>query len=243
MVVAPIEKIMQPKKMTRSAFTMIELVFAIVIISISILALPTVLLNDATSQEQTLKEEGIMLTATKISQILTYPWDESSSPLGALMSTSQVLNTANGDTELGRNGITDFRFGHFADELRRRMTPFSAQRAAGPIGGAVGTNIGAFNGDVETVGGSADGNMTLGYKKEYQTTTTVGYINDETGYAATDIVFNFSDIPGANITNIKMIQVTTHEKSPDPAVGWVPIIQMTSYSANIGEEEYAKRRY
>lgn len=226
----------------RSAFTMIELVFAIVIISISILALPTVLLNDASSQEQTLKEEGIMLTTTKISQILTYPWDaQSQPPVGGAVSTSQVLNTVNANAALARNGITDFRIGHFINDLRRRMTPFSAPRIAGaiPIGGNPKTNIGDFNGDVTTVGGVGD--KAAGYKKEYQTTTRVAYVADAANYAANAIVFGFSDVQLANSTNIKMVRVTTDER--DSAGNWVPIIQMTSYSANIGEAEFAKRRY
>lgn len=229
----------------RHAFTMIELIFAIVIIGISIMALPTILLNDASSQEQTLKEEGVMLTTTKISQVLTYPWDENSSPLGTLMSTSQVLNTASGDGELAR-AFTDFRLGHFPDELRRRMTPASNPGIALAIGGTAGSNIGAFNGTIETIGGAADGNMTVGYKKRYQTTTTVSYVSDATDYTQNDIVFNFSDTPGAvtaaGATNIKMVQVTTDERDAADTA-WIPIVRMSAYSTNIGEAEFAKRRY
>ncbi len=225
---------------TRHAFTMLELVFAIVIIGIAVLALPTVLLTGASSQEQTLKEEGIMLTTTKISQILTFPWDASSSPSGALiMSTSQVLNTA-GDTDLNRNGISDFRIGHFQDELRRRMSPESTPRAAGAIGGV--NNIGRFNGETVTVG--AGGSKAAGYKKEYQTTSLVSYVADAADYNTatnTNLSFNFTTADPGTTTNIKMVQVSTSEM--DPAGAWIPIIQMTSYSANIGEAEFFRRRY
>jgi len=223
----------------RSAFTMIELIFAIVIIAIAVLAMPTIMFTNASSQEQTLKEEGIMLTTTKIAQILTYPWDVSSSPpiVGGLMSTSQVVNT-NGDPLLARNGTTDFRIGQFQDELRRRMTPRSAQRAAGAIGGAAGSNIGAFDGDIETVG--AVGSVQ-GYKKQYRMTTSVSYVTDIAAYNANTINFNFSTGALGGPTNIKMVQVSTDELTP--AGAWIPIIQMTSYSANIGEAEFYKRRY
>jgi len=223
----------------RSAFTMIELIFAIVIISIAILALPTILVRDASSQEQTLKEEGIMLTTTKIAQILTYSWDQSSSPT-TVMSTSQVLDTSHGDSDFDRNA-SDFRVGHFQDELRRRMTPNSSTRTAGTIGGAAGTNIGAFNNDVETVGTP---NNPQGYKKQYRTTTTVRYVSDAANYGDNNISFDFSTTAGlstTNSTNLKMVQVSTDEM--DTAGAWVPIIQMTSFSANIGEAEFYKRRY
>lgn len=222
---------------THHAFTMLELVFAIVIIGIAVLALPTVLLTSASSQEQTLKEEGIMLTTTKISQILTFPWDQNSSPT-AVMSTSQVLNTA-GDADLNRNGTTDFRIGHFPDELRRRMSPNSAQRSAGAIGGV--NNIGSFNGEAVTVGAAGS---DQGYKKQYRTTTLVRYVADAADYniaADTNLIFNFTTADPGTTTNIKMIQVSTSEM--DPAGAWVPIIQMTAYSANIGEAEFFKRRY
>ena len=221
----------------RHAFTMLELVFAIVIIGIAVLALPTVLLTSASSQEQTLKEEGIMLTTAKIAQILTFPWDANSSPT-AVMSTSQVLNTG-GHGALGRNGISDFRIGHFQDELRRRMTPESDQRAAGAIGGV--NNIGSFNGDDVTVGAAG---VATGYKKQYRTTTLVSYVADAADYntaANTDINFNFTTAAAGGTTNMKMIQVSTSEL--DSAGAWVPIIQMTSYSSNIGEAEFFKRRY
>jgi len=225
------------KQTNRSAFTLIELIFAIVIISIGVLALPTVLFTNAASQEQTLKEEGIMLTTTKIAQILTYPWDQNSSPL-SIMSTSQVLTTiANPPDGLERNGISDFRIGHFPGELRRRMTPYSNERNATSIGGA--NNIGSFNNEEVTIGAAGS---DQGYKKEYNITTSVIYVDDNATYSATNVVYNFGTVavPGAT-SNIKMVQVSTAEK--DAAGAWQPIIVMRSYSANIGEAEFYKRRY
>ncbi len=218
---------------------MIELIFAIVVVSISILALPTVLLTDATSQEQTLKEEGIMLTTTKVAQVLTYPWDQNSPPLG-VMSSSQVLNTG-GDTDLSRIGASDFREGHFPDELRRRMTPSSNPRAASAIGGAANSNIGAFDGEQVTVGAAG---ADLGYKKQYRLTTAVSYVTDAADYNTTgntNILFDFDTNASAGTSNIKMVRVSTDEL--DTAGNWVPIIQMTSFASNIGEAEFFKRRY
>ncbi len=223
---------------------MIELIFAIVIISISILAMPTVLFNSAASQEQTLKEEAIMLTTQKIAMILTNSWDPSSSPTN-VMSTDQVLNTG-GDPDLVRNGITDFRFGHFEDELRRRMTPFSIQRSAEPaIGAGAAINIGTFNGTQETVAAT----NSLGLKKQYRLDTVVSYVADAADYnnpLNTNIAFNFSDVPVVGTSrNIKMIQVTAWElDNTNPAAAvWNDIIRMNSYASNVGEFEFYKRRY
>lgn len=233
----------------RPGFTMLELIFALVIIAISILALPTVLFTSTQSQEQTLKEEGILLTTSKIASILTYSWDSNSSPLGTLMSTSQVLRVTNGDSELDRNATSDFRLGHFQEELRRRLTPASNERNATLLPAAPATNkfgIEDFNNEVSDIGavGSAEG-----YKKQYRRSTSVIYVDDAATYNATTINYNFpvvsvsgvSPSGGPPTTNIKMIQVSTLES--DGAGGWTPIIVMRSYSTNIGEVEFFKRRY
>ncbi len=226
----------------RKSFTMIELIFALVIISITVMSLPTVLLMSGNAQEQTLKEEGIMLTSTKVAQVLTYPWDQNSAP-DAIMSTSQALNTG-GDGDLGRNGATDFRVGHFPGEMRRRLTPNSNARNASAIGGAAGTNMGAFDGTNVQIGAA---NATQGYKKVYRLTTAVTYIGDGANYntpANTNIAYDFNSTDiggGGGTTNVKMVEVTTEEQ--DPTGAWIEIIKLSSFSSNIGEAEFFKRRY
>lgn len=218
---------------------MIELIFAIVIISIGILALPTILLQDASSQEAALMEEGIMMTTTQTAQVLTHSWDANSSPLGAVLSTSEVVDIPGSvGGALDRVAGTDFRVGHFTDEgLRRRMTPASDPRASMGINGAV-SNLGSLNGNVQTVTAADVG--AASYKKQYQITTSVSYVNDAADYTGSNIVFNFSTVGGAASTNIKMIQVTTLDTTPGSMGN---SIQLTSYSANIGEAEFFKRRY
>ncbi|MDF1880683.1 type II secretion system protein [Sulfurimonas sp. MAG313] len=150
----------------RSAFTMIELIFAIVIISISMLTLPLILTVDANKQLGALNQEGILLASTKLSQTLANSWDSQSSPLGALMSTSQVLNTrvigaGNLGAGLDRNGTSDFRAGHFEADLRRRLTPFSQQRNASIIG-AETSGISSFHNTFEDINNTG---LTIAQKR------------------------------------------------------------------------------
>ncbi len=219
---------------SRNAFTMIELIFAMVIISITVLALPLVLLQNADSQEMSLKQEGITLTSTKISQILTFTWDPLSSPLGVLMSTSNALDIAGGGAA-PRVVATDFRVGHFQNELRRRMTPFTNPRFAGAIvgGGATGS-INDFDGNVVTLGAPT----ARGFKRDFRLTTTVSYVAEPANYNATIIANNFGTASGTS--NIKMVQIATDEQING---AWVPAIQLSSFSSNIGEAEFFKRRY
>ena len=238
----------------RTAFTMIELIFAIVIISITMLTLPNVLLRDASDQEQNLVQEGILITTTKIAQILTFPWDAQSQPPGVgPFSTSQALGT-NGDAELARTVVagvnTDFRVGHFQDAMRRRMSPASAPRNASAIPAAAvnpATNISDFNDPAAVaavVGGAAL--SATGFKKQYLFTNTVAYVSDTATYANTNIVFDFSTAAVAGPTSIKMVQVDTDQLdiTDDPANPTTTrILQLTSFSSNIGEAEFYTRRY
>jgi len=226
----------------RHAFTMIELIFAIVIIGVSMLSIPMVMTQDARNQEDSLMQEGILLTATRVSQVLSFPWDINSSPpaLGAFMSTSQVLETG-GDNDFNRSGISDFRVGHFPEQLRRRLSPNSAPRNASAIG--VGPNsISGQHGTSDNVGAV---NGRYAYKKQWEVNTSVAYVSDNAVYAGVGGVingFNFSTAPlgGGATSNIKMVQVTATDMTAGVTGNQVVL---TSYSSNVGEAEFFKRRY
>jgi prepilin-type N-terminal cleavage/methylation domain-containing protein len=222
--------------MYKQGFTMIELIFAIVIIAIGMLSIPVVVRSTATGQEASLFQEGISLVTAKVSQVYTYPWDENSSENNNIVNASQVLDT-NGDAELNRVAGTDFRAGHFQTTLRRRMTPNSDQRPASPItNGAF--SISGQNGNNVVVGVV---NAARGYKKQWNVTTTVNYVSDAANYAANNIAFNFNENP-SGISNIKRIQVVAQDVTPG-AQGASLGVALTAYSCNIGEAEFYKRRY
>jgi len=232
------------KKTTRStlfsrpAFTMIELIFAIVIIAISILGMPVLLQTTAESQEDSMFQEGIMLTSEAVSQALSFQWDPQSSLLGAgTMTASAVLNTG-GDPELEVR-VGDFRVGHFPEKLRRKTTPASAPRNASAI--ANGTP--SISGQDNVVDNIGLVNAVDGFKKQWNVTTRVFYVNDAAAYNAGPAIvgFNFSTVPVAGgTTNIKMVQVTATDTTPGSAGDQ---IQITSYACNIGENEFYKERY
>ena len=224
-----------------SAFSMIELVFAIVIIGVSMLTIPMLMRVDATNQEDSLLQEGIMLTSTKVSQVLTYPWDANSSPGGGLMTMTQALETG----ILGAADLTarqappngNFRIGHFTQKLRRRLTPVTAPRTAGAIGAAFDGSISGFNTNSENIA-AVDGQYS--YKKQWRLDTVVTYVEDNATYTNTNVALDFPDVGVAGPTNIKMVEVTATDVTPNSAGD---TIVLRSYSSNIGEAEFYKRRY
>jgi hypothetical protein len=228
---------------------MIELIFALVIMGIVFITLPVILLNEGTNVERNLMQEAIFASATKISQILTYSWDENSAPDTAVLASANVVEVTSAGL-LDRNS-SDFRVGHVPQALHRRMTPASAIRsatAAGPDADDAGVpdDIDDFN-----VAGTV--NLTsltgaAGYKKAYRVTTTVSYVDDynfrnATSYASGTIDFTFGTNPVVgDTTNLKMIEISTDQNNSD---GWSadPILVLRSYSANIGETDFYNRTY
>lgn len=150
------------------------------------------------------------------------------------MSTSNALDIAGGGTA-PRVAGTDFRVGHFQNELRRRMTPATNPRFAGAIvGGGTTGSVNDFDGTAVTLGAPT----ARGFKRDFRLTTTVSYVAEPANYAATTIINNFGTASGTS--NIKMVQISTDEQING---AWTPAIQLSSFTSNIGEAEFFKRRY
>ena len=228
--------------MVRHAFTMIELIFALVIMGIVFISLPLILLQNAESVEDNLIQESIFLSSSKMSQILTYQWDGNSTESNLTLSTSDVLTvSAAGDSELARS-VSDFRRGHFQQDKHRRMTPINDERNATAIGieGAVFDDIDDFDGIVNfNIITTPD---VGGYKKNYRGDVNVTYVNDNTDYTANPVNFAFTTANAGGTTNLKMIETSIVQDRTGTGV-WDTSVLLRAYVANIGETGYFKRRY
>ena len=230
---------------------MIELIFALVIMSIVFISLPMILVNNSSSLEDNLIQESIFLTSSKMSQVLTFQWDANSAETGmGTVATSDVLDVTAGDGDLDRNA-SDFRIGHFQEDKHRRMTPINLSRNATAIGqeGAIFDDIDDFDSlthIINLLSGDEEVDK-FGYKKSYRADVNISYINDSnflngTTYDDNSIDFVLSDTAaGATTTNIKMIEVSIDQQSPDTT--WETTLLLRAYVANIGETDYFKRRY
>jgi competence protein ComGC len=226
-----------------TAFTMIELIFAIVIIGLVMITIPTILVSNARHVETNLLQEAILIAATKMGQNMSYPWDENSrdSTVGVLAKT-EVLRVTNGAAQLDRDN-SDFRVGHFSDvALHRRMTPLSNERNAS---GALGFE-GGFIDDIDDIQGIAFPALTPsggGYKDTYTITGFATYVDDGQNvgldYNDQNLSFDFSTAAVPASTNIKMIEirVDANETTANPDM------LFRSFSSNIGEPDYYKRTY
>lgn len=231
---------------------MIELIFAIVIIGIVAVSIPTIMVNNSENVEVNLMQEAILIVATKTGQVLTYPWDENSrDPGSTILAKTDALNINEFvlEGELDRN-ISDFRRGHFQQALRRKLTPSNAQRnatasnllALEALDLNVSDDIDDFNGQSLILTHIGED----GYKKDYNISASILYVSDLANYGNggnTQLTFAFTRADAGRATNIKMLELNVRAR--DNTGNWPlqPDILFRSFASNIGETDYYKRTY
>ena len=204
--------------MVKHAFTLIELIFAIVLIAISVLSLPVMNQVIAKNNDKGLVQEAVFAAATELNEATTALWDENS--LDASATYARVIDTGGCD-----NNSSSFRFrllpGHITQPLHRRCVDSNATTISNA---SVDANIDALD-DKEHAEKDIFINATVsaqGYKDTYKSILSV------TPNAS---------FGGAANKNIKKIEVTI--KKNDGTV----ISKLITYSANIGEVDYYKKAY
>jgi len=234
---------------TRPAIAMIELIFAIVIMGITLLSAPMLISMASNSAQTTFQQESIAMLASHTNALLSYAWDEQDT---ASVNNDTILNT---DSIIPR---LNTRLGGF-NRLRILPSPLIA-RSASPRG-QFGPNrdpneavladrddVDDFDGDVaalsviDAVADVTDGDFL---DQSIRITTAVTYADAQastldfascTGGGCTySQPFNNHEVPAAAGTrNIKLI--TTHLTS-----GNGKDITMHAFMCNIGTAQPRKR--
>lgn len=203
--------------MVRLAFTLIELIFAIVIIAISVLSLPMMTQVTSKGVEENIVQEAIFASEAILADSSSYFWDKSSIEDYATANKARVVNT--GDCIAGS---PNKRIGHISrDCLDNNMTvPFNGVDAS-----SLEWASNVYNNSPILTGTASSGS----YKNSYNMTVTVN--NCKTGPC---LQFGKE----ANNEDLKEIKVTlTNGGSADPRV----VLRM--YAANIGEPTIASRGF
>ena len=205
--------------MVRLAFTLIELIFAIVVIGITVVSLPMMSQVTAKGIDESIVQEAIFAAATELNEATTHHWDESSFDANASNVYSRVVTTAL-DGAKGCSSATRLRPGHINQELHRRCTENNTTVS----NATADANISSFN-DVAHSGSndyifSDTVTDAAGYKKVYTSSLTISN------------PVSFGGLP--NSSDIKKLEVIVSD--PDGVV-----TKLSAYSANIGEIDYYKR--
>lgn len=226
--------------MKRAGFSLVELVISIVVIAISVMAIPLMLQESSKNDSFTLTQEVILGAKTKMGNILTYQWDENSTDRET-EGMIRVLDVQNGDSELDRNGSIALdrenkRIGHIVRNKRRKMMDEDNSFPSSVVDGL--DDIDDFDGENTQIivdsGESADG---LDYIfKDVNISTSISYVLDQTDYSMQNIDFNLSTTAiSVQSTNIKMIEVNvTSDSLGTPFV-------LRAFVSNIGETQLDER--
>jgi len=203
----------------KKAFTLIELVFAIVIIAISVLSLP--MMSQITSKgiENSMVQEGIFAASAELMGASAGYWDGVSMEDEAFSQVARVIDV-NASNIVGacNNDSSDDRYrlkiGHIAQPFHRRCLE---------------SNITTPTDDKNATFPSLDNSKHN--REEIFTDTTTNSSGYKTVY--------YSDINITRTGNIKNITVSIYDKNSSDAL----VTKLYMKSANIGEADFYKRRF
>lgn len=201
----------------RYAFTMIELIFAIVVISIAVISLPTI--TDATSRsiENGIIQEAVFAGSAELSAATSYYWDSRSMEDINVSHFSRVIDI-NGNCE---NNSSNPRYrlkpGHIAQPFHRRCLDSSATAVYNDTNTTDSLDsVEHTNSPIFEFYADADNNVSAGYKNSYNSIVDVAQ--------------------DATNSNIKILTVTVSKNGNN-------IVKLKTQSVNIGEVDYLKRRF
>ena len=222
----------------RSAFTMIELIFAIVVIAVTLLTVPLMIETNNKSLERSLSQEAIFLAAALISSESTKEWDANSIVstgstaeyvLAKILDVGTLGATVYSRTNIGTVAApiySNIRQGGLREDKHRSFFDYNASVGAANAGLSIPAQTDTENYVIPIDSGLA---VASDYKLAYTNTASRMYVAD-TGDVLTIIDLH------ATVTNLKMIEVKV------PVVGGGEVVLRT-YTANIGEADYAKRSF
>ena len=204
---------------------MIELIFAIVVMSIAMLAIPGIMEQTSSNLEAILKNEAIFQSYRTLGTIETYQWDERS--IQPPEQNSHILDVTNGDSELGRYTTgAKVRKGHF-NVFDRRTFFDSTTYASASLGAEAGEtqkdDIDDFNGNVDSFSKSSSG-----YKIDMRIRQRVYYISDAASYSGNTLTITMTASPATASTNIKMIDLNITDAAGKQ------FLAMRAFTCNIG---------
>jgi len=216
----------------RGAFSMIEMVFAIVIIGITVAGVSQMMTRSGNTMEGAFSQEAVFLASMEGAKIFSHRWDANSMDNSTDLSYSKILDT----------GVSGYRRTCIDTTTEGRTQTSGACGGADEIlsvlrlGGIAQDKHRRFHSDWTTPAGGTpdgipDGNHDLnvtdanGYKHEYRIATTSGFATARFGTGT------------GGTSDIKVSEVSVQDKGN----GFAELVKMRIYSYNIGEIDYAKR--
>lgn len=231
----------------KKSFSMVELIFAIIIVALAIGALPSVVRSVDESTAYSINQESIWLASGLMFDIMDYQWDENNYD----NSKRKAIDVSSeGDSNFNRNPSAGYRrVGHiFADERRSffNIPTGSPTPTASPVLGQDGGDLDDIDDFINSTSVNTRGTINVAlteYKKNYSSKVEVFYIEDSAKDSSGNTVdgqyntssrhINFkltnSSPISSGSTNIKFIKVKMYDCDDNE------LLTLSAFSCNIGE--------
>jgi len=209
------------KNLKKSSFTLIELIFAIIIVGIVITSIPMLLTNLSKSQEVTQKERSFFNAFALLNLIQTQEWDENNTVDDNYY---KVLTSENGDSELKclRLGVMELNNSSGAN----CATDDNQTSIIGPDAGETSVedydDIDDFDGYSTTV-------------DDFNISVKVNYMDDSADYSQKNINF-ISDNLVNHDSNIKFVELNITNKDTHKEIA-----VLKYFTSNIGAVKIESR--
>jgi len=202
---------------SRAGFTLIEMIFTIVIVAIIVAGVPRMIAQNNAALEDNLITEAIFIASAQASQTLSNQWDPASMVAGTDEYAKQLdISGITGPlSRLSGEGV--LRIGNIAQEKHRRFhSSFT-----------IPTETGLVVPDL-----NLSQREQFGYKDVY---TQIVQTNHVTTGINTQV---FPSFPAVGLSDMKMAVITIQSKNNSDLN-----VTLRVYAANIGEHDYAKRSF
>lgn len=205
----------------RAAFTFIELIFAIVIIAITVISLPVMNRLLTKNLDSNLIQEAVFAAATELNEVTTAHWDENSTDDHTNNSLAKVINLDNSCNDDNTSSRYRLRPGHILEPLHRKCLNDLSTDAADSADDDNITAVEDLAHGKREIFINADPSIE-GYKSDYNSTVTISYDPSFAGAAR------------PNMKKITSKILDSNNKT---------IVKLDTYVANIGEVDYYKRSF
>lgn len=211
----------------KGAFSLIELLLAIVIVGVAVAALPFIAISTGKANVQAVVSEVVTSSRIFIDDILSEPWNSAiadgfTDSSGAVM-YSGILDAQSGDPRFG----TDDTKKYFSRTLARAKDGTAIEAA----------EVGSCNSGINCKDGAV-AELSKGSKNAFDFNITAGvkFINIAETTTGTKITATFSDKAATGTSNAMLVSATATGKDGGDIIEGVNQIKLNGFAFNIGTE-------
>lgn len=227
------------KVKSRKAIAMIELIFAIVVIGISLLSIPNLIYTATESGYTSMQQEAIAAAASDMSLILTKRWDEANTDprLPAI-----ILTTDSTTTGLTQSTRTNLKSRSYFSATGGTMAASDSSTFHNPDTGDIDQD------DIDDIPSTTAGYIADGTQDLIDTIdvdTSVSYLDDSESSGSWNTASNTYDDPfstaAGGTSNVKGIVLTLTSGGTTPELQ--KTIKLQAFSCNIGSYELERKEF